>query len=124
VTRLLTFQDLDSVSTTRRTMLRRMGSAGLLATAGAGLAGMLGTGSAQASSQSSSQSAVPVVSLRGQTVPANPDCCVTCARAEYHCGNGSACGSGECCFFCDGCGLNGFYCFNTSCANGTVKYCN
>ena len=110
--------DITAGVSTRRTMLKRMGSAGLLATAGAGLVTLARPGSALA------QGGVPQVS-NSTGLPMSADCCVICSRAEFHCNGGKACtGSGECCYFCDGCGLDNFYCIQSGGCQSAVEVCN
>jgi hypothetical protein len=110
----------DSVlaTTTRRAMLRRIGSAGLLATAGSGLVALARPGGALA------QSSLPRVG-NSTGSPMSPNCCVICSQAQFHCNGGRRCsGSGTCCYFCDGCGLNGFYCIQSGGCQSAVEVCN
>ena len=108
---------------TRRVALRKFGTTGLFATAGAGILALIGARSAKADPFGvTTINGVPWITSTMN--PANASCCTTCTRAEFHCDGGVRCPTGACCFFCDGCGLNGFYCIGVSCANQTYRYCN
>lgn len=104
-----TIETTSDGHTSRRVMLRRMSSFGLLAAAGAGFSSLLGASSARADN---SGPLLPGV----QTVKAGPDCnaCVTCVRDEYTCYPGG-CGPGNCCYHCTGCGHNYHSCYNVNC---------
>jgi hypothetical protein len=103
--------------TTRRTMLRRLGSAGLIATAGTGLLTLARPGRALAQTN--------LAHISNTTgLPMTSSCCVICSEAEFHCNGGEKCaGSGECCYFCDGCGLDGFYCIDSHGCQPAVELC-
>lgn len=100
----------------RRTMLRRMGSAGLLATAGVGLTSLLGPSAAKASTVNlpSNGSFVPGVGIPDTT---NCNACITCNRDEFQCPpGGGRCPSGQCCYLCQGCGYGPYTrCYRHTC---------
>jgi hypothetical protein len=109
----------------RRLMLRRIGSAGLLATAGAGVTSLLGATSARASSlppQFTNGAEAPGI-LTPSPAAADCDHCVTCEIAENHC-SGGACKSGSCCYYCSGCGGLSYYsCYAYPCSITKFETC-
>lgn len=124
---------------TRRTMLRRIGAAGMMATAGAGVAQLIGSSSARAASggpltnlgpmPTVIQSAEPILSAMDpasaaiirQQMAATPDCQVCFYVEEGHCDT-SHCPDNGCCYYHTGCGGYGLDCIpNYSCAHG--NYC-
>jgi hypothetical protein len=102
----------------RRTMLRRFGTAGLLATAGGGLSTLFGATSAKASAALPSLGSPPTNGsyVPGVFAPSVADCdaCITCNRDEGDCppGGGGSCASGSCCYYCSGCGYSYSACYN------------
>jgi hypothetical protein len=96
---------------TRRVLLGRLGSTGLAATAGLGLASLIGSATAQAS-------VAPPMQIKH-----GPDCdaCIYCVRDEYTCGPGG-CGSGSCCYHCTGCGYNYHACYYTGDGCATISF--
>jgi hypothetical protein len=112
--------------TTRRDALRRMFSAGIVTTAGAGLSELLVPVGARAASPQMTQLPATMV-LNALPADASPDvsaaieagCCITYTRDEHHCGSGS-CPTGSCCYHVvsTGCGLNEVICVEVSCAEG------
>lgn len=110
----------------RRSMLARMGSVGLLATAGAGLSSLLGTSSAKASTVSTTFPPGVIIPTLGVASPADADCdmCVTCTYAPDHC-SPDPCPAGHCCYFCSGdCVINYYQCYDKTCATKTFPTCN
>ncbi len=110
---------------TRRALLMRIGSAGALATVGAGLAELVGSGSARAATTQLPQ--LPATMVLNALPPDAPavmrtaiedQCCITYTRDEGHCGSG--CPSGSCCYHVvsKSCGLNEIACVEVSCAEG------
>lgn len=97
--------------TSRRAMLRRMGSVGLLATAGAGLSSLLGASAASAQGLPNNGSVVPGL----LAVNNGPDCnaCISCKRDEFTCGPGRC--SRGCCYHCQGCGHDYHACYDVGC---------
>lgn len=110
---------------TRRDVLKRMMSTGLVATIGAGLADLTGVTTAHAA-----ESELPNIpgsmvlnSLSDDASAALKQaiasgCCIKYTRDEGHCS--PKCGSGWCCYHVtsSGCGLNEIECVNVSCAEG------
>ena len=95
-------------SVTRRRVLRGLGGFGLLATASAGIAEFLGATPAYASTTATA----PTGSGFPPQTAVQPDCgCKTlCSLNEGSCGG--PCPSGEWCYHCNGCGLNGNICLS------------
>ena len=118
--------DVPDARIGRRSMLARMGSAGLLATAGAGLTSLFGTSSAKASTTPMVYPNGVMVATLGTASPASAACdhCVTCTYAPDHC-NPDPCPTGYCCYFCSGaCVINYYQCYNKSCSVKTFTTCN
>lgn len=116
----------SSEKPTRRDMLRRAWSAGIVATAGAGLSELVGVGSARAATQPTTQ--LPATMILNALPPDAPTalidaieagCCTTYTRDENHCGSGG-CGAGWCCYHVvsTACDINEVICINVSCAEG------
>jgi hypothetical protein len=113
-------------SPTRRDMLRRILSAGVLTTAGAGLTGLLTSPVARAASTPlpNLPSSLLLKALPADVSPAvlqaiADGCCVTYTLDEHHCGSGS-CPSGYCCYHIvsTDCGLNEVACVGVGCDTG------
>lgn len=126
---------------TRRTMLRRIGAAGMMATAGAGVAQLIGTTSARAAQgqplpqsvlgpvPTVIRSAEPILNamdpataatIRAQ-MAANAGCKVCWYVDEGNC-DAAHCPDHGCCYYHTGCGGYGVDCIpNFSCAHG--NYC-
>ena len=100
---------------TRRRVLRSLGGLGLAATASAGITGLFGARPAYASATATA----PTGSGFPPQIVVQPDCaCKTlCSLNTGHCDG--ACPSGEWCYHCNGCGLNGNICL-TGC-NGAAN---
>lgn len=121
-------KDPDGVRerTTRRDALRRIFSAGIVTTAGAGLSELLVPSGARAASPQLPQLPATMV-LNALPADASPSvaaaieagCCITYTRDENHCGSGS-CPSGSCCYHIvsSNCGLNEIACVTVTCAEG------
>jgi hypothetical protein len=116
---------LSAERSTRRDALRRIGSAGMLATVSAGLLDLLGAIPAGASTATSSQlPATMVLNALGPNAPAGlsvaiqSGCCVHYTRDEGACG--SPCPSGSCCYHVTSttCGLDSTGCVDVNCAEG------
>jgi hypothetical protein len=131
---------VDGEKTTRRKLLQRFGSFGVVATGGIGLANLFGDSSASAASNTStaaSQNAPPghfggfLNTTAGGSTPAgtaSPDsCCYNCNQEQGHCCPYCPhCPTGYCCFYCYGCGLphgDAYYCVNTSCTTTFFTKC-
>lgn len=111
---------------TRRDMLRRAWSAGILATAGAGLSELVGAGTARAATPQLPQLPVTLIlnALPADAPSALRDaidagCCTTYTLDEHHCGSNN-CPSGYCCYHVvsTGCGINEVVCLEVSCSEG------
>jgi hypothetical protein len=116
---------VSSERATRREVLRRLGSAGVLATATAGLSELFGSSSARAATTQLPQlpatlvlNALPPDAPTGLAAAIESQCCITYTRDEGHCG--SPCPSGYCCYHVvsTGCGLDEVTCIEVSCAEG------
>jgi hypothetical protein len=113
----------DTDAPTRREVLRGMFSTGLVATAGAGVSGLLGAPAARAAGMQ-----MPATMILNGLPPDAPSnlaaaieagCCVTYTRDEDHCSSGP-CPSGYCCYHVvsSGCGVDIVTCIEVSCAEG------
>lgn len=113
-------------TTTRRGALRRFLSAGVLATAGAGMSELLGARGAQADAAPMRLPATMVLNALPADAPADlraaieSGCCMNYYRDEFHCGSGG-CGPGWCCYHVVGCGRDEVLCINVSCAEGNFS---
>jgi len=113
----------------RRSALRGIGSVGVLATMAAGAAGLFSADPAMATTRNTRAISAKLRAARPVTVvnignKSSTDCCTNCTRSEGDCGV-AHCPDSGCCYFCDGCGLNGFYCIDVSCSAGqTIQVCN
>jgi hypothetical protein len=125
--------DLGTHKLTRRSFLQRAGRIGLVAAAAGGIAELLGTSSASATASHFRSSSAGLSIGQITTAPdgiltayapgASPDCCTECYNAEGDCGV-EHCPDEGCCFYCDGCGLDGYYCIeHISCSNSQINYC-
>ena len=90
---------------TRRRMLRRLGGFGLFATASAGITGILGATPAYAAPPTG------IGFPPGTPVPPPCSCETLCSLNVGHC-TGGPCPSGQWCYFCDGCGVDGNICLS------------
>lgn len=113
---------------TRRDVLRRAGSAGVLATAGAGLAELFGSHLARADTAPTLRlPATMILNALPPDAPANlrtaieDGCCITYTRDEGACN--PACGSGFCCYHVvsKDCGIDEITCIEVSCAEGNFS---
>lgn len=91
----------DQPDASRRQFLRRAGITAAVAAAFAGTAEMAGMSSAAAAA-------------KGQK---RRYCCTSYTYAPYHCNNGHACPSGQCCFHWVNCYGSGYACIAHSCSN-------
>lgn len=107
-------------------MLRRAWSAGIFATAGIGLAELVGAGGARAATPETNQlpatmilNALPTDAPTALIDAIEAGCCTTYTRDENHCGLGG-CGTGWCCYHVvsTACDINEVICINVSCAEG------
>jgi hypothetical protein len=107
-------------------MLRRAWSAGIFATAGIGLAELVGAGGARAATPETNQlpatmilNALPTDAPTALIDAIEAGCCTTYTRDENHCGSGG-CGTGWCCYHVvsTACDINEVICINVSCAEG------
>jgi hypothetical protein len=114
---------------TRRDMLRRMLSAGVLATASAGMSGLFLAPGARADTSPLPQLPASVVlnALPPDAPPAlvaalEDGCCITYTLDEHHCGSGS-CPSGYCCYHVvsTDCGINEVVCIEVGCDTGNFS---
>jgi hypothetical protein len=114
----------------RRVALRKIGTIGVGATMTAGIFEMFGVGKARAATTAAPMS-ILAAAYAGQVVlPAVADpaetascqCTTLCVRDEHTCGMPN-CGTGNCCFSCDGCGINGSICLDITCDNPGATYC-
>jgi hypothetical protein len=112
--------------TTRRDALRRIFSAGIVTTAGAGLSELLVPSGARAASPQLPQlpatmilNALPADASASVTAAIEAGCCITYTRDEHHCGS-SNCPTGACCYHIvsANCGINEIACVAVSCAEG------
>jgi hypothetical protein len=99
-------------ASTRRGVLKRFASAGMLATAGAGLVALSRPAGARA------RTAMPR-GIRSDGVLAKPDCCADCTIAENHCN--PSCGVGYCCYYCTGTCGTGYSCWSVCGAGCAFK---
>ncbi len=109
------------VGETRRAVLRRYGSLGLAATFGAGLTTLFRGRPARAAAILPSPTQPPSAIIDG--IPTfgqmGPDtCCTICNEAQHQCDPSGHCATGQCCYYCNGCGLGGYYCI----ASGGCQY--
>lgn len=111
---------------TRRDALSRFGTAGVLATVGAGLSEVVRAGSARAATATPLRLPATMVlnalPAGEQTVRAaiEAGCCLTYTRDEGHCGSGG-CGTGACCYHVTGsgsCSVDTILCVDVACAEG------
>lgn len=111
---------------TRRDMLRRVLSAGVFATAGAGISELLGTASAHAATTTTTRLPATMIlkALPADAAPAlvqaiEDGCCITYTRDEHHC-TPDPCPTGSCCYHVvsTDCGINETVCVDVSCAEG------
>jgi hypothetical protein len=108
---------------TRRDVLRRFGSVGLLASASAGVGELLGSPPARAATTQLPATMV----LNALQADASPEiaqaieagCCLHYTRAEGQCGSGG-CGNGSCCYHVTStqCAIDETVCVKVSCAEG------
>jgi hypothetical protein len=112
--------------TTRRDALRRIFSAGIVTTAGAGLSELLlPAGSRAATPQLPQLPATMILNALPADISPNlanaieAGCCITYTRDEHHCGS-SNCPTGECCYHIvsNNCGIDEIACVAVSCAEG------
>lgn len=96
----------------RRGFLRRIGSTGLLATAGVGLSSLLGPEAGRAATAN-----VPFLPGVGVIDTTGCDACILCNRGEDNCPpGGGTCPSGQCCYKCQGCGYGPYtQCYQHKC---------
>ncbi|MGC9220102.1 MAG: hypothetical protein ACP5H2_01955 [Solirubrobacteraceae bacterium] len=120
---------MSSQTRTRREALRRFGSAGLLATAGAGVSSLFGSAPARADTPPLTQlpvtmvlNAIPAGAPTGLREAIEAGCCITYTRDEHNCGPDS-CPSGECCYHIQStdCGIDYVTCLAVSCAEGNFS---
>lgn len=117
--------EASNVRPTRRDMLRRAWSAGIFATAGAGLSELVGAGSARAATPTNQLPSTMILNALPPDAPAalrqaiEAQCCTTYTRDEGNCGSGG-CGSGWCCYHVvsTACDIDEVVCINVSCAEG------
>lgn len=111
---------------TRRDMLRRLLSAGLLTTASAGISGLFAAPGARADTTRLPQLPASLVlkALPADAPPAlvaaiEAGCCITYTLDEHNCGSGS-CPSGYCCYHVvsTDCGINEVTCIEVGCDTG------
>jgi hypothetical protein len=110
---------------TRRGVLRKFLSAGIVTTAGAGIAEMFTPTVARADTQLPRLPATMILNALPPNAPAGlqeaieAGCCITYTLDEHHCGSNS-CPSGECCYHIQStnCGLDYVTCLGVSCAEG------
>jgi hypothetical protein len=105
---------------TRRLILRRLGGFGLAATAGAGLAGLLGVKPAYASTPATATTGIGFPPQ--DPVPPPCSCETLCSLNVGRC-TGGACPSGSWCYHCDGCGVDGNICLSGCDGDPTCYYC-
>ncbi len=114
---------------TRRDMLRRAWSVGVLATAGAGVSELIGAGSAcAAATQTTRLPATMILNALPADAPAairqaiEAGCCVHYTLDEHNCGS-SHCPSGQCCYHVTSsdCGVDYITCIEVSCAEGNYS---
>jgi len=111
---------------TRRDMLRRFFSTGVLATVGIGASELVGASQARASTSASTNlpatmilNALPADVSPSLVAAIEAGCCITYTRDEGNCGSGG-CGSGRCCYHVvsTACGTDQVMCIDVSCAEG------
>ncbi len=114
---------------TRREMLRRTVSAGVVATAGAGLAELFGAAPARALTPATTRlpatmilNALPTDAPAALVQAIENGCCIQYTRDENHC-SPDPCPSGQCCYHIvsTGCDLNETICIDVSCAEGNFS---
>lgn len=114
---------------TRRDMLRQALSAGVFATAGAGVSALFGASSTRAATTATPQLPATMI-LRALPADAPPaliqaieaGCCIHYTRDENHC-TPDPCPTGSCCYHVvsTNCGIDETVCVGVSCAEGNFS---